>query len=91
MAATPDINAFAERVIQTYQHECLDQFVVINEQQLNVIGHEFQTWYNYERPHSEKNGLPSGDQREMAAGEVVDVVCQTRLGGLLKSYSNRAA
>ncbi|MBV09888.1 MAG: hypothetical protein CMN21_11805 [Rubinisphaera sp.] len=61
---------------------------------INVIGREFQTWYNYERPHSSVNHLPPGDQTMQLLqnfDSTRDVVCTTRLGGLLKSYSRRAA
>ena len=91
---SPNLNAFVERAVQTYEHECLDQFIVISPRQLNVIGREFQTWYNYERPHWSVNHLPPGDQTMtilLISESTRDVVCTTRLGRLLKSYSRRAA
>jgi len=91
---SPNLNAFVERAVQTYEHECLDQFIVISPRQLNVIGREFQAWYNYERPHSSVNHLPPGDQTMPIVGNrdtEKDVICETRLGGLLKNYTRRAA
>ncbi|HBN79463.1 MAG TPA: hypothetical protein DD473_27310 [Planctomycetaceae bacterium] len=67
---------------------------MISPRQLNVIGREFQTWYNYERPHSSVNHLPPGDQTMPIVGNRdpgKDVVCEARLGGLLKNYTHRAA
>ena len=92
--ASPNLNAFVERAVQTYEHECLDHFIVISPKQLNVIGREFQTWYNSERPHSSVNHLPPGDQTMPIVGNrdsKEDIVCTTRLGGLLKNHSRRAA
>ena len=50
--------------------------------------------YNYERPHSSVNHLPPGDQTIPIVGNrdsKEDIVCTTRLGGLLKNHSRRAA
>ncbi|MCA8989952.1 MAG: integrase core domain-containing protein, partial [Planctomycetaceae bacterium] len=91
---SPNLNAFVERVIQTYEHKCLGHFIVINERQLNVIGNQFQIWYNYERPHSHRNCLPPGDQtmpESPPRDAKRDVVQTTRLGRLLKTFSQRAA
>ncbi|HCS52677.1 hypothetical protein [Rubinisphaera sp.] len=38
-----NLNIFVEGAVQTYEHECMDQFIVISTKQLNVIGREFQT------------------------------------------------
>ncbi|HBN74942.1 MAG TPA: hypothetical protein DD473_03790 [Planctomycetaceae bacterium] len=68
--------------------------IVISPRQLNVIGREFRTWYNYERTHSSMNHLPPGDQTMpivRISDSTRDVVCTTRLGGLLKNYTRRAA
>jgi len=59
---SPNCQAHVERVIQTYQHECLDQFVIVGERQMNYISREFQSWYNFQRPHSSVNSLPPADQ-----------------------------
>ncbi|HCS50013.1 hypothetical protein [uncultured Rubinisphaera sp.] len=67
---------------------------MIASRQWNVIEQEFQSCYNYERPDSSKNDLPLGDQampfvRNRDAEK--DVLCETRLAGLLKNYSHRVA
>jgi transposase InsO family protein len=48
---TPKANAIVERVIGTLRRECLDHLVVLNEQHLTAILHEFVRYYNQERPH----------------------------------------
>ncbi|HCS53076.1 MAG TPA: hypothetical protein DIW81_16030, partial [Planctomycetaceae bacterium] len=55
-----NLNAFVERAVQTYEHEYLDQFVVIviGPKQLKVIGREFQAWYNTKRSHMERDHPP---------------------------------
>ena len=64
------------------------------ERHLNVINREFQAWYNFDRPHSARDFLPPGCESPPAPRDKIrlnDVVCETRLGGVLKSYRCRAA
>jgi putative transposase len=92
--ASPNLRAHVERFIQTLQVECLDKFVVVNEKHLNLITREFQGWYNHERPHSARDHLPPACESPPAEWETAklnDVVCETRLGGALKTYWRRAA
>jgi putative transposase len=92
--APPNLRAHAERFIQTLQVDCLDRFVVVSSPHLNLINREFQFWYNHERPHSARDFLPPGCDSPPEPRDKIglnDVVCQTRLGGVLKSYSCRAA
>lgn len=92
--ASPNPRAHVERLIQTYQLECLDKFVVVSERHLNVINREFQHWYNHERPHSARDFLPPACDSHPEPRDTIksnDVVCETRLGGVLKSYRCWAA
>lgn len=92
--AAPNLRAHVERFIQTLQVECLDKFVVVSHGHLNVLNREFQYWYNYERPHSARDFLPPGCESPPAPRDSIrlnDVACETRLGGVLKSYRCRAA
>src|SRR6185312_1838617 len=83
---SPNLRAHVERFIQTLQVECLDKFVVVNQRHLNLINREFQAWFNYERPHSTRGHLPPGGEPPVAeTAHLKDVVCDTRLGGVLKS------
>jgi putative transposase len=91
---SPNLRAYVERFIQTLQVECLDRFVVVPERHLNVINREFQWWFNHERPHSARDFLPPACESPPEPCETIrlnDVVCETRLGGVLKTYSRRAA
>ena len=99
---SPNTNAFVERFIQTLQQECLDYFIVFGQEHMDHLVNEFMTHYHEERPHQAKDNsqlvAPSSKPRPSpgsgtAPDESADlgIVCRQRLGGLLKSYSRRAA
>ena len=92
--ASPNLRTHVERFIQTFKHECLNKFVIISESQLNHINQEFEEWYNEERPHTACDHLPPDWSEPLSPTLPINkhnVVCKTRLGGTLKSYSRRAA
>ncbi len=86
----PNLNAYAERVIQSIQQECLDHFVVLGEKHLNHLICEYVEHYNTERPHRalEKTPLSADPPEATTKGQVV---CKERLGGMLKHYHRQAA
>ena len=91
---SPNLRAHVERFIQTLQVECLDKFVIVTERHLNHVCRQFEAWYNTERPHEARGHLPPASESAPEERQTIrhgDVVCTTRLGGLLKSYSRRAA
>src|SRR4051812_35779955 len=47
----PNMNAYAERFVQTIQQECLDHFVVFGPKQMDHLCKEFVEHYHEERPH----------------------------------------
>jgi putative transposase len=78
-----------ERVIQTLKHEVLNAFCVVSEQHLDHILRVSQDWYNYRRGHTGRDHLPPiRDEGEPPTVDLANhkVVCQTELGGHLKSY-----
>ena len=99
----PNTNAFVERFIQTIQQECLDHFVILGQRHFDHLVAEWLEHYHEERPHQsldneplkkpKRRGRPT--KRQVSIMEQVvplsDVRCRQRLGGLLKSYSRRAA
>jgi putative transposase len=92
--AAPNQQAHIERAIQTLKFECLDAFVIVAERHLNHICRNFTAWYNGARCHSARDSLPPGWNKPPELAATVDsknIVCTTRLGGFLKSYSRRAA
>lgn len=85
---SPNLNTFVERFIQTIQQESLDHFVVVGLAHLNYIVREFVHHYPLERPHE-------GLDNELLVASLPsdfngDIVCDERLGGLLKSYRRAA-
>jgi putative transposase len=91
---SPNLRAHVERFIQSLKHECLDKFVIVAQRHLNHVCREWSAHYNAERPHEFRGHLspaceePPEPSATIRAG---DIVCTTRLGGLLRSYSRRAA
>ncbi|MCL6506364.1 MAG: integrase core domain-containing protein, partial [Bryobacteraceae bacterium] len=91
---SPNLRAHVERFIQTLKVECLDRFVIVAERHLNYINREWRRHDNRERAHEARGHLPPDCEKppEPAMSlRVRDVVCTTRLGGLLKHYERRAA
>lgn len=91
---SPNLRAHVERFIQSLKVECLDKFVIVGEHHLNHICREWQNHFNTERPHTARNHLPPAwDEAPKDKATVLpsDIVCRSRLGGLLNSYARRAA
>ena len=84
----PNMNAIAERWVQTLRQECLDHFIAFGEDHLRHILREYETHYNEERPHQALGNEPLKKGEAQTAGEIV---CSERLGGLLKHYHRKAA
>lgn len=91
---SPNLRAHVERFIQTLKVECLDKFVIVAERHLNHVCREWRLHYNRERPHEARGHLPPGFEKPPEANDAIrpnDVICSSRLGGLLKHYERRAA
>jgi putative transposase len=92
--ASPNLNARAERWVQTVRRELLDLFVVFGEAHLRYLLSEFLSHYHQNRPHQSLGNAPPCGPPSPADGpppDPSDVVCEERLGGLLKHYSRKAA
>lgn len=90
---SPNLRAHVERFIQTLKVECLDKFVIVAERHLNDVCREWRWHYNRERPHEARHHLPPEFDKPPENAETIrpdDVVCSSRLGGLLNSYRRRA-
>ena len=90
----PNMNAIAERWVQSIQQECLDHFVVFGEKHLRHIVSEYVKFHNDERPHQ---GVGNTRLRVVGAKEPPpecaegEIVCASRLGGMLKHFCRKAA
>ena len=85
---SPNLNAYAERFVQTLKHECLNHFIVFGERHLNYLVAEFVDHYHTARPHQGiGNATPIPCRDGPCSGPIR---CESRLGGVLKHY-HRAA
>jgi putative transposase len=90
---SPNLNATAERFVQSVKSEALDHFLIFGEKHLHYILTAYARYYHELRPHQglgnvpPRATLPAPDTGE----PVGEVVCEEFLGGLLKHYSRRAA
>jgi putative transposase len=99
----PNTNAYVERFNQSIQDECLDQFVILGERHFNHLVIEWLEHYHTERPHQAMENEPLNQpkkrrQPKKEHGPIDELIvplaqvrCKRRLGGLLKSYSRKAA
>jgi len=86
---SPNLNAVCERFVQTIKHECLNNFLAFGEGHLNYLVSEFVDYYNNERSHSSRDHLPPCCLDPPEQNETIkldEIVCDERLGGLIKSY-----
>jgi putative transposase len=92
---SPNLNAYAERFVQSISQECLDHFLIFGEDHLRHLCTEYLAYYHQDRPHqSLKNEPLRGPPTlppETSLLPVPAVRRGERLGGLLKSYSRVAA
>jgi transposase InsO family protein len=83
-----NLNAFAERFVESAKSECLDR-IVLGEGHLRAAAREFVHHYHEERPHqSLGNEFIAPKTTVMGSGQMK---CRERLGGLLKFYYREAA
>ncbi len=87
---SPNLNPHAERFVLSIKSECIDLLILFNERQLRRACTEFAAHYHRERNHQ---GLGNRliDDAAIATHDDGHVVCNERLGGLLKYYNRRAA
>ncbi len=89
---SPNLNAHAERFIQTLQNECLNRFIVMGSGHINHLTSEYLQHYNTERPHSGIGYRVPGwkDRPLRLPNRDGEVRCRTRLGGVLRNYERAA-
>jgi putative transposase len=96
----PNLNAYAERWVQSAKTECLDHFLILGEGHFRRVITEYVKHYNEQRPHQARGNVPLPiAQAEDAGPQPVlafpspsgDVKCRERLGGLLRHYYRAAA
>ena len=88
---SPNLNAYAERWVQSVKDEALSRMILFGENSLWHVLHEYVEHYHQERKHQGKGNvllflMPSraGDHDGLRQ-------CRERLGGRLKYYEREAA
>ena len=93
---SPNTIAYIERMVQTIKQEVLDYFVVFGHKHMDYLCDQFRIHYHLERPHQGLENelidkLVEGNDSTVNSISLAELHCQERLGGLLKSYSRKAA
>jgi putative transposase len=89
----PDLNAFSERFVRSIKEECLDHLILFGEASLQRALDHFIEHYHHERPHQGKENVilfPTGAASDSNPARAGPVICNERLGGLLKFYHRKA-
>jgi putative transposase len=85
---SPWQNGYAERLIGSIRRECLDHFIIMNQDHLRAVLEEYVRYYNTQRTHL-GIGKDSPESRDAQAdGEINKVAV---VGGLHHYYFRRAA
>ena len=79
---SPHLNCMIERFVRTIKSECLNRMLIFGERHLEYVIEEYMTHYHEERPHQ---GLDNEIIIPPPKGKG-EIVCQERIGGLLKFY-----
>jgi putative transposase len=89
----PNLNAFSERWLGSIRRECLDHFIVFGEAHLRYLTEEYVEFRNTVRPHQGVGNKPLGWSDTFESDESVprdEVICDERLGGVLRHYRRAA-
>ena len=85
--ASPNLNPFVERFVRSIKYECLNKIIIFGESHLRYVINEYMEHYHTERPHQ---GIGNTIITPLPQSKDGKIVCQERLGGLLKSYRRAA-
>ena len=85
----PDCNAFAERFIRTIKEECLSRMIVFGESSLHRAVGQFVEHYHRARPHQGLDNVVI-ERGNRGSASATEVLCDERLGGLLRHYRHAA-
>lgn len=90
----PNQNAFIERWVGSIKGECLNRFIVFGLGHLDYLVSEYVSYYHELRPHQRKDNKPllgHWPDADDPPNSNEEIVCQERLGGVLKHYERTAA
>lgn len=86
---SPNLNAYAERFVRSIKSECLNRVIPIGERHLRRSINAYIEHYNRDRPHQGVGNMVLDPHAEppLPGGRVV---CDEKLGGLIRSYRRAA-
>jgi putative transposase len=82
----PNLTPVVERFIRSIKSECLGRMLIFGESHLRYCIEQYCLHYHHERPHQGLNN----NMIEPSTQGSGEIVCQERIGGLLKSYRRAA-
>ena len=87
------MNGRVERFIQTIKHECLFKFILFGRRHLDHIVAEWVAYYYTTRSHMERGHLPPVREvpDEVPKLDRDQIIVQSYVGGLVKSFERKAA
>ena len=89
-ARSPNLNAYAERLVRSIKSECLAQIIPLGERHVRTVVNEYTEHHHLERNYQGlENELIEERSDELDMNAAVE--CRERVGGVLKYYDRRAA
>ena len=87
---SPNLNPYSETFVRTARREVLNKMILFGEKHVRYVIESFVEHYNKERPHKGLDYCRPVEPDDPPTMEGT-VMCNERLGGLLKSYYREAA
>jgi len=87
-ARSPNLNAYAERIVKSIRSECLDQMIFLGEDHLRHTITQYLIHYHRERNDQALDNQVIDPEELNPTGPIR---CQQRMGGLLNYYYREAA
>ena len=88
---SPNLNAYAERFVWSIKYECLNKMIPLGERHHQYMIDQYVSHYNHERPHQGLGNRRLSGPLPLSFARDAPVHCRERLGGLLKTYFQKAA
>jgi putative transposase len=87
----PNANSRCERWVSSVRRECLDWLLIMNRRHLEAVLTKYVEHYNGHGPHRSLEPRPPHGPTVIPAAPGGQVVCRTRVHGLINEYSRQAA
>ncbi len=87
----PNANSRCERWVSSVLRECLDCLLIVGRRHLERVLAEYLEHYNGHRPHRGLELRAPRGPTVIPAATGGEVVCRTRVHGLINEYSRQAA